>query len=153
MKIIQPKDANHHRLKRGRYRWFSGVCKVRFPIGCVTMYLGVKRPRNLLRCATECDPVTPPRDVGNCKSLRLQPRLRLVNVAWAKAEFVRVLLGREPAMVVWRQPVLLFGQQLLQIRLLCRSRLEGQSYQVECARRIEWPLVEFGLCLWVDISF
>ena len=77
----------------------------------VPMDLSVQGILHLLGRAAESNKRAASGHVVDGKALRLQPGDSLIDVAPAKTEAIRILLRRDPLVVVWREWVLLFRQQ------------------------------------------
>ena len=105
-------------------RGFGGVREVRFAANLEVMDRCLQRFRNLRRGAAEGDPVTRPSAFLHVEALGRKPCHDLRVIAHAQSEAVTKLFRSEPFVELRRRGVLLIRQQTVQVRLLCRGRLD-----------------------------
>jgi hypothetical protein len=94
----------------------------------ILMQLGSKRILHAAGGSTHGDPSAAARHRRDSQALRFEPLGDLRQIRIAQSETLRVFLGRQPAMIIRRPGRLLFGEQLVQFRLLRRGGLERDRH-------------------------
>ena len=90
-------------------------------------------------------------DRGDVEVVLLEPGRNLRDVVRRGAEAVRVLFGRQPAVIVGRGRVLLRSEQPVEVRLLFRRLAKDQRDWRQGFGRVHRADIVLGLCPRVNV--
>src|ERR1700719_4097418 len=142
LEVVKIPNRESDAGQRSRHRRLGGIGEMHFTIHQVVMEFSVEGRLDLSGGPAEEDFVAAGGDAGHGEVLRLQPGNDLADVAFTHSEAIAELRWSQPLVVVRRHPVLLLGEQLVQIALLGWGGFEHERESMHRHAAIDATLIE-----------